>query len=409
MQDKKSNTPRPEKPYPDFPLFPHLSGQWAKKIRKKMHYFGRWNDWEVALQKYLKQRDDLYAGRKPRSMDEEGLIVQQLVNKFLNTKRILMERGELSPRTHANYQEAGVRMTKEFGENRLVSDLTSEDLQLLREKFPRTWGVIREGNMIQWIRSILKYAYDEGLIAAPVRCGQAFRRASKKTLRRMRRERPKRMFQAEEVCRMVRFAKPAMRAMIFLAINCGFGNNDCATLALKNLDLDRGWVEHPRPKTGVERRCVLWPETIEALREAIEHRGKPKEAELEDLVFITKRGLRWNKTTSTTNPVSQEFAKVLKAAELVRPRIGFYGLRHTFETIAGNGGDQVAVDYVMGHAPMAGDMASEYREWIFDRRIKKVTDRMHRWLFGLVVLRSFAPCEAVCDPGEFLPGAYGHS
>src|SRR2546421_8295198 len=96
---------KPAKPYPDFPLFPHATGRWAKKIRGKMHYFGPWDDPDGALAKYLEQKDDLHAGRKPRP-DTAATTVKDVTNAFLNHKQALLDAGELSPHTWANYKRA---------------------------------------------------------------------------------------------------------------------------------------------------------------------------------------------------------------------------------------------------------------------------------------------------------------
>ena len=60
---KRRNKPR--KPYPEFPLYAHAGGVWAKRIRGKEHYFGPWNDPNGALDRYLKERDFLFAGHRP--------------------------------------------------------------------------------------------------------------------------------------------------------------------------------------------------------------------------------------------------------------------------------------------------------------------------------------------------------
>jgi hypothetical protein len=82
---------RPEKPSPDFPLFAHASGQWAKKIHGKMHYLGLWADPQTALEKYLAEKDALLAGKKPRP-DPEAATVKDVVNALLWHKEGLSSR-----------------------------------------------------------------------------------------------------------------------------------------------------------------------------------------------------------------------------------------------------------------------------------------------------------------------------
>ena len=69
----------------------------------------------------------------------------------------------------------------------------------------------------------------------------------------------------------------------------------------------------------------------------------------------------------------------LKKLGLYRPGLGFYALRHTFETIAGESRDQVAVNHIMSHADST--MAGVYRERISDERLRDVAEFVSIWLF----------------------------
>ncbi|AMV27296.1 hypothetical protein VT84_23045 [Gemmata sp. SH-PL17] len=96
--------PKPNKSYPDFPLFPHAAGVLAKKIRGKMHYFGSWDDPDGAFKKCLAERDALHSGRKPWE-SVEGDTVKTLCNDFLNAKQVLVDSGEQTRRSWQNYKE----------------------------------------------------------------------------------------------------------------------------------------------------------------------------------------------------------------------------------------------------------------------------------------------------------------
>jgi integrase len=383
MSEGNSTAPaapdKPNKPYPDFPLFPHAAGVWAKKIRGKLHYFGQWSDPDGALAKYLQQKDALHSGRKPRPA-LEALTVKDLANAFLNHKQALLDAGELSPRTWAEYKASTDLLVSQFGKLRVVTDLGPDDFAGLRNKMAKQWGVHRLAKMIQYTRSVFKYGFEAGLLDRPMRFGPGFARPSKKTFRLERARQGPKLFTAEEIRGLFGAAGVQLKAMLLLGINCGFGNSDCATLPLSAVDIGVGWITYPRPKTGIPRRCPLWPETVDALREALAKRPEPKKEGDIGLVFITKYGQGWSKDTST-NPVSQETVKLLKSLGIKgRKGLGFYTLRHVFRTVADESKDQVAVDHIMGHA--RDDMASIYRETISDARLWAVADHVRAWLFA---------------------------
>jgi integrase len=369
---------KPSKPYPDFPLFPHACGQWAKKILGKMHYFGLWSDPDAALEAYRAQKDDLHAGRTPR-LDPDALTVKELANRFLNQKQTLVDGGELAALTWGDYKTACVEVLAAFGKGRLVSDLRPDDFADLRKRLARKWGPHRLNKTIQFIRCVFKFAYDAELIDRPIRFGPGFKRASKKVLRLQRAAAGPKLFSAEEVRRLMDMASIPVRAMILLGINAGFGNSDCGNLPQSAVDLDNAILDFPRPKTGIARRCPLWPETVEALREALAVRPEPKREEHAGLAFITRCGDSWH-TGTTDGPLSRETGKLLKKLDIHgRKGLGFYTLRHTFRTVADESKDQPAVDFIMGHE--VPHMSSVYRETISDTRLRVVTDHVRKWLF----------------------------
>jgi len=352
---------KPSKPSPDFPLFAHSAGVWAKKIRGKLHYFGPWSDSEGALSRYNAQKDDLLAGRKPRA-DSDGTTVKELCNIFLDHKENLVHSGEVALRTWQDYKAACDLLVHHFGKGHCIDDLGPDDFADLRKQLARKWGPTTLRNAIQRIRVVFKFAVDNGLTDRLIRYGQGFKRPSQKTLRLERARKGPKLFTPSEVRRLIEAASAPVRAMVLLGINCGMGNADCGVLPLSVVDLDNAIIDFPRPKTGIPRRCPLWAETVEAVRAALDCRPAAKQAEHAGLVFITKYGKPWAKLTAD-NTLAKEMGKLLRSLGINgRTGLGFNTLRHTFRTIADESKDQPAVDFIMGHE--VPHMSAVYRETI---------------------------------------------
>lgn len=378
MLSKKTSSPkRLKKPHPDFPLTPHPNGYWVKKIGGKQHRFGeRWCDPKAALNEYLDVKDDLLAGRPVATGD--GLTIEEAINKFLDDRHDRLQDGEIVQITFEDYQRTCRRIVEGLGRKTDVESLRPQDFARLRRKLTAELGATSTGNQVQRIRTCFKYLYEAGEIENPVRFGPSFKKPSARRVLEERNKKAARDFSAKEIRDLLDAAHTTnLRAMILLGVNCGFGNRDCASLPEEAVDLGKGWVEHARRKTGVMRRCPLWAETIDALRDVHHEKADAKEQGAEDLVFLTRQGFPYDRRQFSS--IAQEFRKITEQAGCYRSGVGFYALRHVFETIGGNSKDQVAVDHIMGHK--RNDMASVYRTRVEDDRLLAVTDHIHAWLF----------------------------
>jgi integrase len=379
------------KPRKDFPLTAHPSGRWCKKVRGKLHYFGPLSDADAALNKWLAEKDYLLAGRKPPRRDEPAVpTLEDLVNRFLATKQTLLNSGDLSPWTMQSYDAACKRLLEAIGWNTPLTDIKPEHFEALRAKWAKTWGPVRIAAEVNRSRVILNYAYKNGMVDRPIRFGEGFRRPSKKTIRLSRHEQGPKMFEAAELCKMIAESSQPIKAMLLLAINGGLGNNDIAQMPIKALDLKTAWLRYPRPKTGIMRHVPLWPETVAAITDWLTMRPEPHSDAERDLVFLTRTGKNWQ-PNPRNREITAECRKLLGRLGINGNR-NFYALRHTFETIAGESRDQIAVDAIMGHDD--GSMRNAYRERISDERLKAVTEHLRRWLFSYV-----GPAEAAEQRG----------
>ncbi|MSQ94074.1 MAG: hypothetical protein EXR98_05900 [Gemmataceae bacterium] len=292
---------------------------------------------------------------------------------------MLRDNGELSPYTWKAYHDVCDELIATFGRDRLLTDVLPEDFEKLRARWGVKWGAERLATEINRSRIVFNFGYKNGLIDRPMRYGEGFNRPAKKVLRLNKAAKGPKMFEADELCRMIHKAAQPMKAMLLLAINAGFGNNDIAQMPMTALDLHGAWLSYPRPKTGIMRRCPLWPETINALQAWLKERPEPKDEASAGLMFLTVRGHGWARDIGD-RPISHTCRKLLDALDIKGNR-NFYAIRHTFETIGGESRDQVAVDAIMGHCD--GSMAGAYRERISDERLLAVAEHVRRWLFGV--------------------------
>lgn len=349
---KKANSKRKTRS-DKYPLTLHKTGQYCKKIKGKIYYFG--SDKQKALQRYLEQASSLHSGNAQVPVsDQSRTSLRSLCNLYLDYQDAGVQAGQMTA-SHYKDQVGSLRLLAKFlGQYTLVDDISTLDLQNYKRKLMKSYGSGHRVNLnISIMKAMFHWARKNEVVDRIPNIDSVSKIKVIPT--------EKHVFTREQIGKLISIADVKMRAMIWLAINCAFGCTDCAELKWKDLDLRNGRVKLARSKTGIPRDLPLWPETVDALKE-VKQEGA--------LVFYTSKGNPWVRTIegadkngnvkySNDNSVTKSFSKLLKKAGITVPkRTGFYTLRRTAATLAATSGDPFAVQRLLGHADLK--MATTY-------------------------------------------------
>ena len=400
---------KPSKPHRDFPLFPHANGQWAKKFclngKPSLRYFGRWMDdlkGQRALADYLARKDAILAGLDNLRVNTatNGMMLGELMGKYLERRRTDMLAGELSPRTYGDYLAELQAFVNVTGAAAQVAALRPEHFAAYHKNLieQRKLGRHARKRVIAYIKAMLNWGAGNGYYPAPTYGNEftapdtrphAMRQAK---AREGREDHSSRILTGEELEKLINAANPQFKAIILLGVNCGLGPADIGRLQWRNIDKATGQFDMPRPKTGTLRHGYLWKRTRKALtrvaklkhnRTALEREGQKA------LVFLTRKGLPVYREREIIKDgvsagvqveqiVSNTFGKLTKALRL--EGVTFYRLRHTFKTLGKKARDRDALNLMMGHREGSTGEVYDHEEIEF-ARIKRVALVVYRQLW----------------------------
>lgn len=362
------------------PLYLHASGQWAKKIKGKLWYFGK--DQQQALERYLRERLHLEAGVNIRKLppaipidQSAGVRLGEGIDLFLAACEAKVVRGQLSRLSLIDYKLTLALFTASLDRSIPIDSIGPTYWASVYDRVASGKNATTINGEVARIRAAFNWLQKNRFIDRVPYYGDSMQRPSKSQIRKARSASGKSWFEADEIKSLLKAARPSLKAMILLGVNCGLGNADCAQLRMEWLDSQSGWLTYPRPKTGVGRRAKVWGETIAAVEDWLAVRPKVSTP----LLFVTRQGNPWSDPSSSDCQIAKCFRSLCIDAGLHIVGRGFYGLRRTCETIGSEAKDQVALDHLMGH--IDGSMGGVYRQRISDARLADVALVIHCWLF----------------------------
>jgi len=336
-----------------FPLTLHPTGQYCKKIKGKVRYFG--TNKKKALEKYLAQATYLHGAQSLAQKISNGkMTLKQLCDLYLRYQNSRVLVGDITAKHYNDLTYSLSRFMSFLGPGCRIENISTLDLQNYKRKLQSSYPSIDRQNLhIGLMKAMFHWARKNDVLDTIPNIDAISKD------RVVHKE--KYTFNKKQIRKLLSIADVKMKAMIWLGLNCGFGCTDCSRLKWEDLDFKNSRVELARSKTKIGRNLPLWPETIKALKE-IPRSGA--------LVFTISKDHPWIRTTATTNDngepkyiidnrISTIFSRLMKKVRIQAPKgTGFYTLRRTAATMAARSGDPFAVQRLLGHVDLT--MATRY-------------------------------------------------
>ncbi len=362
--------------------------KWHPVLKKMVHVAGDVDE-SVALREW----DSILRGNARRATRNTSPTLAAIAARWLEERRLDVTAGKIGADHYGVSRRALADMVAFFGDELLVVDMVPDDWTRYARHLERLAPSSRR-RARAIILSMFRQADDDGWIESMPRFGRAFRDLAKiKAAGQVRPfTQPQCLAILSRVDGLARHGKRMtnirsflnLRAAFYLGLNGGLTPSDLGHLMSHEIDLDNGWIRHVRhkidkakssPREAVQRRIPLWPETIRALRAAMQPDG---------LALVTRFGrpLRYAQINAagagvTVDSVSNLFRDVAREVGVDTAGKGLSRLRHTLRSVAGGAGDEAAADILAGH--QLPGMRKVY-ETVDDDRLRRVSDHVRTWL-----------------------------
>jgi len=279
-------------------------------------------DEDEAIKKYYR----LGLGLEPTKQESATpiqLTMKELANRFITAQQA----NWMNPKdTLKSYKDWLGRFLKDHPRLK-VSEFTVERFAAWKISLKnRGYSHESVNHYLSAVRAMFTFAEEIGLIEKVPKL---------KRIKNEPRSKPgskeKPLYSLRDIDRLLDEADIQMKAMIMLALNCGFGPKDMHDLTWEDINGER--VTLPRSKTGVCQTYLLWPETLKQLIKIEQQRSRhilrlAKRAGVRSdkgHVFVTRFWRLWNR-----DAIAEQFRKLCKKAGL--PCYGFYRLRYCAST-----------------------------------------------------------------------------